>query len=190
MTTPSRSHYMMPSASYLQVTLGFAILPNEDVSTPLVRLLAPFTPHLWQSTGLCIFLAVVIISLTKKLTRRRRHFIIGGYLNSTPILNMWSTFLGGGIGNPRFARARYLKTFARSLLIIWLIGCLVLRGSYQGALYDFLQREILSSPLDTIAKINQSNCNLLVMSTATSTIDKFYFPKDRSIFQNISFIFP
>lgn len=163
----------------MQVTLGFAVLPSEDISTALERLLAPFSPILWHSIGVCIGLAMIIISFTKKLTRRRRHFIIGGYLNSTPILNMWNVFLGGSIGNPRFGRARYLSTFARSLLVIWLISCLVLRGSYQGALYDFLQRERLSSPYDTTTKINESDCNLIVMSTATSSLDKFYYPRSR-----------
>lgn len=179
MTTPSRDQYMLASETYVQAALGFAILPSYDVSTPLEKLLAPFTLHLWESTSLLVALAVTIILITKKMTRRRRHFIIGGYLNRTPILNMWNTFLGGGIGNPRFARARYLKTFARSLLMIWLIGSLILRGSYQGALYDFLQRETLSSPFDTISKINESKCNLLLMSTASTSLDKFHFSEKR-----------
>lgn len=170
---------MMASAPYSQVELGFAILPSEDISTPLAKLLAPFTTHVWQSTSLCVVLAVIIIFVTKPMTRRWRHFIIGGYLNSTPVLNMWNAFLGGSIGNPRFGTARFLSTFARTLLLIWSTGCLVLRGSYQGALYNFFQREILSSPLDTISKINQSDCSLIVMSTATSSLDEFYFARSR-----------
>lgn len=177
MATASRSHYMMASDSYVQVALGFAVSPGEDISTPLVKLLAPFSAYLWINTSLCVLLAVTIIVLTKMMTRRRRNFIIGGYINSTPILNMWNTFLGGSIGNPRFKV--YLSTFARSLLMIWLIGCLILRGSYGGALYYFLQREIPSSSLDTISKINESDCNLVIMSTATSSLDKFYFSRKR-----------
>lgn len=179
MPTPSRNHYMMASDSYVHVALGFAVLPSFDVSTPLEKLLAPFTAHMWEISSLFVVLAVIIILLTKKLTRRRRHFIIGGYLNSTPILNMWNSFLGGGIGNPRFSRARFLSTFARTLLAIWLIGCLIIRGSYQGALYGFLQREILSSPFDTIAKINESDYSLVIMNTAISSLDKFHFTKNR-----------
>ncbi len=179
MATPTRSRYMLPSDSYTQVVLGFAVLPSEDISTPLEKLLAPFTTHLWQCTGLSVLLAVICIALTKTLTRRWRHFIIGGYLNSSPILNMWNAFLGGSIGNPRFGTARYLSTFARTLLMIWSLSCLVLRGSYQGALYNFMQREILSSPLDTIPKINESDCDLIVMATATSSLDKFYFSASR-----------
>lgn len=170
---------MTASESYIQVTLGFAVLPSEDISTPMEKLLAPFTTHLWESTCFLIALAVIVISITKILNRRWRHFVIGGRINRTPILNMWNSFLGGGIGNPTFAIARYLSNFARTLLIIWSTGCLVLRGSYQGALYDFMQREELSSPLDTISKINRSDCNLVVMSTATSSLDKFYFDRSR-----------
>lgn len=179
MATPSRNRLMLASLSYVQVALGFAVLPSEDISTPLQKLLAPFTMHLWLDTAALIIMAVIVILITKKMTRRLRHFIIGGYLNSSPILNMWNGLLGGSIGNPRFAKARFLSTFARSLLMIWLMCSLILRGSYQGALYDFLKREILSSPLDTIAKINQSDCNLVIMSTATSSLDAFYFSRSR-----------
>lgn len=179
MTTPARDKYMMSSESYIQSALGFAILPSEDISTPMEKLLAPFTMQLWGSTGLLIALAVVVILITKTMTHRWRHFVIGGRRNRTPILNMWNSFLGGGIGNPIFSMAPYLSTFARTLLLIWSTGCLVLRGSYQGALYDFMQREKFSSPLDTIAKINNSDCNLVVMSTATGSLDRFYFDRSR-----------
>lgn len=179
MTTTSRDQYMKASQPYTQVSLGFAILPSDDISTPLEKLLAPFGKYVWLTTSVGVVLAAAIIYGTKVLSRRWRHFIIGGYLNTTPILNMWVVFLGGGIGNPRFAKARYLSTFARTLFIIWSLGCLVVRGSYQGALYNFFQREILSSPLDTISKINESNCDLIVMSTATSSLEKFYFPRSR-----------
>lgn len=170
---------MVASQSYFQVGLAFAILPSEDISTPMEKLLAPFTTHLWESTVLCVTLAVIVILITKTMSRRWRHFVIGGRVNRTPILNMWNSFLGGGIGNPIFSMARYLSTFARTLLLIWSTGCLVLRGSYQGALYDFMQREEFSSPLDTISKINDSDCNLIVMSTATSSLDRFYFDRSR-----------
>ncbi|KAG4073596.1 hypothetical protein HA402_000820 [Bradysia odoriphaga] len=186
MRTPLRSHYMVPSESYIQVALGFAVLPSEDISTPMERILAPFTMHLWECTSIFVTLAVVIILITKTMNRRWRHFAIGGHVNRAPILNLWNSFLGGSIGNPMFATARYLSTFARTLLVIWSTGCLVLRGSYQGALYDFMQREDLSSPLDTISKINNSDCDLIVMSTATSSLDEFYFDRSRHLTYNYS----
>lgn len=179
MTSRWRNHYMLASAPYIQVSLGFGILPSEDISTPLEKLLAPFTMHLWQITSFCVVIAGIIIFTTKQISRPRRHFIIGGFLNRSPILNMWNTFLGGSIGNPRFSSARYLQTFARSLFIMWLLFGLILRGSYQGALYDFLQREILSSPYDTIAKINASDCNLMVAAASISSLDVFYFDRNR-----------
>lgn len=177
--SPSRNQFMTPSESYLQVSLIFAILPSEDIATSLEKLMAPFSRHLWQGTGLCVVFAAIIISLTKQLSRRQRHFIIGGRLNTTPILNMWSSFLGGGIANPQFAKARYFSTFARSLLMIWIIGCLVLRNSYTGALYDFLQRETMESPFDTVAKINQSDCKLVVENSAALLLESFSFSKER-----------
>ncbi|KAJ6644639.1 Glutamate receptor ionotropic, delta-1 [Pseudolycoriella hygida] len=186
MTTPERSHYMMASETYIQVSLGFAILPGFDIFTSLERLLAPFMRQVWVMLALCIIFAVFIILTTKKLTNRRRHYVIGGHSNRSPILNMFNSFLGGGIGNPRFSNAQYLSTPARMLLMTWILVCLVLRGSYQGALYDFLQRQALSSPYGTISKINKSDCNLIIMSTATQSLDKFHFPRSRHLVYNYS----
>lgn len=172
---------MMPSRVFMFVSVGFVSLPSEDISTPLEKLLAPFSLNLWLCTCLLYLCAICTIIATKGLQSRQRHFIIGGRNNNTPVLNMWNTFLGGAIGNPRFGQQRYLGTFARSLLIIWLLGCLVIRSSYQGALYDFMQRPRLGNLYDTIDKINRSKCKLIVMDSSIKSIDYYNFDERRLV---------
>lgn len=45
------------------------------------------------------------------------------------------------------------RNFARTLLAFWLFGTLVLRSSYQGALFEFLHSRKSAQELDTLDKL-------------------------------------
>lgn len=170
---------MQPTHPYVQVSLSFAIPPSRDISTPLQKLIAPFKKYIWLLIILMLVFGSIIILFTKALTRTHRHFIIGGRMNRTPVLNMLNIFLGGVVANPYLKKIRSFGTFARTLLMTWIIGCLILRSAYQGALYDFLRRELLSSQLDTIQKIFASKCDIHLMYTASSSLDLYKLNKKR-----------
>lgn len=108
-------------------------------------------------------------------------------MNRTPIFNMMILLLGGGIANPRMnTSVKYFGTFARTLTMVWLLVTLVLRGSYQGALFGFLQRQVIASPYETITEIFSSDCNLIIMSTAATSLDMYNLDKSRYILYNYS----
>lgn len=160
--------------------LGFAYILNEDTLTPLEKLLAPFGTRLWFSLAILIASAIIIILLTKRLKSVRRHFVIGGHINRTPILNMINSLLGGSIANPRMEGSqKYFGTFARTLAMLWFIWSLILRGSYQGALYNFLQHQVFSSPYDTIYKILHSDCKIIIMKSAIFSLDEYKIDRNR-----------
>lgn len=117
---------------------------------------------MWLLIGGTLSLSIGMILLTKKLPRQWRHFIIGGRRNRTPILNMWNTVLGGPICNSRMKHRRLFGTFGRTLLMLWILLWFVIRNSYQGSLYEFLQRHRFSSPYDTIEKIDDTNCKIFM----------------------------
>lgn len=104
--------------------------------------------------------------MTKKLTRKWRHFYIGGRMNRSPVLNMWLLLLGKSIPNRRIANGQNFGNFARTLVIFWILLWFVIRSCYEGALYTYLQRNVLISPYDTIEKVKVSDCKVL---TGTST---------------------
>lgn len=170
---------MKPTHPYVQVVLSFAIPPSRDISTPLGKLIDPFKKYIWISMILTFVTGIVIILLTKSLNRSQRHFIIGGRMNRTPILNMINTSLGGSMANRYMFKLRRFGTFSRTLLMIWILGCLILRGSYQGALYDFFRKEVLSSPYDTIQNLFASDCDLHVMNTAVLSLERYNLDKSR-----------
>lgn len=183
-----RNIYLTPSNPYSQLVLTFGIPLGDDIQTAIEKLLAPFDLFLWLSLGLCLFGAIYLILLSKQLDRDRRHFVIGGRANRTPIFNMTVVLLGGGIGNPRMTSSKFIQfsTFARTLTVIWFLITMVLRGSYQGALFSFLQQKIIASPYETISKIFRSDCQLIIMATAATSLDVYNVDKSRYILYNYS----
>lgn len=142
--------------SYVDQTIVFAFLESNVFVTPLTRLLKPLHEFVWISVLLLISVSVLIILLTKKLPPRQRHFIIGGRMNRTPILNMLSSLIGNSLGNPRMAQSVYFGTFARTLAMLWILFWLIVRNAYQGALYEHFESQRIKSLYDSIEKIENA----------------------------------
>lgn len=149
----------------MQLSFGFAYKADNGLSLSLIELTAPFRFSLWL-TLLILFLSVTfLILLTKKLQRKWRHFYIGGRINRSPILNIWSIVLGKEIANPRITSGRNHGTFARTLLMSWILLWFVIRSCYEGALFNKFQNNRIESPYDTVDKVRASDCNILSSST-------------------------
>lgn len=170
-----RAELFAASNPYLQASLGFCFR-EINAYTPLARLTAPFRYRIWWT--ICGFLAIstTVILLSKKLSKELRHFFIGGQTNRTPILNMWSSFLGNSIANPKMISGEYFGNFARTIFILWIILWFVIRSSYQGALYTYLQKHRLTSPYDTVDKIRESDCKIMSPLSSFNSIRHIFEP--------------
>lgn len=172
--TAERVAVMAHTKSYMQNAFVFVYTRNVVVSTPLWRLMAPFQRFLWISIVTLLIVSVLIILLSRKLSARQRHFVIGGQMNRTPILNMINLMIGNMIPNPRMAHREYFGVFARTLVILWVFFWLVVRNSYQGSLYGFLQTQRNHSPYDTVKKVLKSNVKIHVIGSAASLVPQMF----------------
>lgn len=170
---------MANSISYMHHSFIFAFSQRDLFATPLARLMAPFQGCVWISIACLIIISIVAILLTKKLSAKQRHFIIGGHLNRTPILNMMNALIGNVIPNQQMTKFQYFGVFARTLTILWIFFWLIVRNSYQGAMYEFLQSQRVNSPYDTVDKVRVSpDVNIYLMGTAVNLVpDGFYCEK-------------
>lgn len=155
--TNERELILESSFPYTYAAELFAITAGP-VMDPLENLIRPYNIDLWSSLGVLFLVATLVILLLKRCPSRGRHFIIGGYRNRSPILNMISIYFGNSITIQNGRGRRAFSCFAKTLFIIWTVGCLVLRNAYQGSLYGFLQKEHSDRSLDTIEKVIHSNC--------------------------------
>lgn len=158
---------MASTHSYMQTAFVFAFIRNTKNSVS--RLLEPFQETVWISIAVLLAISIIIILMTKKLSRRKRHVIIGGHINRTPILNLINVLIGNVIPN-RIMRGKDFTIFARTLTILWIFFWLIIRNAYQGSLYESLQSQRVNSPFSTVEKVRLSNAKIYLISTAISLI--------------------
>lgn len=133
-------------------------------------LTSPFSRSLWLTIVCISVLSMLIILWTKVLSRKWRHFYIGGRMNRTAIFNAYAVVLGHFIANPRM-NGRSFGNFSRTLTIFWMFLWFFIRNHYEGALYVFLQGRT-KSPYDTIEKVLESDCKVLF----TASVYPYYAP--------------
>lgn len=142
----SRVNVMSTSAPYLYSSLLYAV-PKGKPYTALEKLFLPFRMQIWVLMGILLTCALLT---TTFLSERKLEFL-SGEGNKTPFLNTISVLFGGSMTTlPK-------RNFARTILIIWIIGCVVLRSAFQGSLFEFIQKpRNLPSPstLDELVKRN------------------------------------
>lgn len=99
--------------------------------------------------------AVVVCAL--QLSPRKARDFVYGFGISSPYLNMLNIFFGGALSRiPR-------RNFARTLLLLWVLFCFVIRTLYQGSLYLYLQRAMNHDPLETMEDIDRSGIHYYMM---------------------------
>lgn len=82
---------------------------------------------------------------------------------------MVNIFFGGSLGRLP------TRNFARTLFCIWISACVVIRSSYQGALFDFIQKPKNVAPLNTVAELIEHDYSLYM---TIITANMFKFPPD------------
>lgn len=108
-----------------------------------VKLLLAFTFEAWIFFVAIILIALVSASLFSIAPKNVRTFILGENVTS-PNVNILIIILGGS------QKTLPKTTFARFLLMMFMIFCFVVRsGFYQGKLYDILKSEIYAKEIST-----------------------------------------
>lgn len=178
MKTRERERILTSSNPYLQASTAFAFAEKDKHLSPIARLLSPFKLNVWITLALLLLGSSLVILLSKRLTQKWRHFYIGGRVNRSPILNMWNSALGNPLGNPRIANGHYIGIFSRTITFLWFFCWLIIRNSYQGALYTYLQEQKFTSPYDTVEKIQASNAKIVISKTLYQFVGHL-FEKER-----------
>lgn len=110
------------------------------------KLYFPFQLSSWTCLSVCFVISAVVVAIIKFIKPQRRAFIIGQG-NDIPFTNTINIFLGGTLPTTPG------RNFARFLMMLWILFSIVLRGSYQGALFMFLKSQKNISIADTLPKM-------------------------------------
>ncbi|XP_070495749.1 probable glutamate receptor [Chironomus tepperi] len=144
-----RTLIMDYSFGYYLETLIF-VIPKGEPYSAFSKLLRPFDNFVWIALLMIVLICIVIIALLSLQSRKIRSFVYGEKVSS-PLLNVLIAMYGGAQTKlPTY-------NFARTLLIIFLLFCLVLRSLYQGALFQFLQANDNQPEVASIAEMAENN---------------------------------
>jgi hypothetical protein len=118
------------------------IVPQIDL-TSLEKFFVPFRLDLWISLIIVMLTAVFIIALLKYRLRRIRNFVIGSNI-SDPYNELLTAFIGGS------SHKLPHRNFARYLLMVFILFCLVMRSVYIGGLFKYLRSTEKVTPFKTV----------------------------------------
>jgi hypothetical protein len=135
----SRSHLTelyYSTESYLAVPPGAAYSGYE-------KLLFPFDHPTWALIVLVFVAAFVTIFVINMMTNKIRNFVFGDNV-STPSLNVTAHFFG-------LAQKVIPKSsFARFLIMILILYCLIIRTAWQSKMFTFMRREMTKPSIKTV----------------------------------------
>lgn len=123
-STVNRNWYMTPSYVYYTSNLVWMCPPGR-LFTPLEKLFKPFGDLLWTCILIIFIVSFIAIRFINSQASSVRRFVYGPG-NTSPCLNISNIFFGGALTKLP------LRNFARTLLVVFMIYCLVIRSSYTG----------------------------------------------------------
>lgn len=151
--TAERSTEFTSSFPYAYSSVVYTIPPGPPY-TPLEKLILPFEKYVWLWILICTGLAFATISFVSGCCSNKWRNFVFGAKNCTPFLNYINIMLGGAIGGEP------VRNFARTIFVIWLFGSLVLRSSYTGAMFSFIQSQKSAIEIQNLEQLVQYNFSI------------------------------
>lgn len=168
----TRTAWFSASFPYFHSGLVFAI-PAPKQLTQFQRLFIPFRYIIWSCISTMFVIGfVVTVALKSAAEINQRNFVVGRR-NRTPFVNMINICLGGAI------MAVPTRNFARTMFIVWMFGCIVLRNAYLGALFDVLKKRTTAGSLNSLDELVEANYSLYMPATSMYVFDNF--PKTKPL---------
>lgn len=153
--TVERSKEFTSSFPYAYSSVVYTI-PNGPPYSPLTKLVLPFEKNVWLWIVVCTGMAFITITFISGCCAKKWRDFVFGSKNQTPFLNYINIMLGGAItavGSP-------VRNFARTIFLIWLLGSLILRSSYQSALFRFIQSQKSAIEIHSLEQLVKYNFSI------------------------------
>lgn len=145
-----------------------AIPPGQEYNS-YDKLFLPFDNTVWV---LIIFTFVIAFStifvVINFMTQKQRKFVSGKNV-STPSLNVTAIFFGiSQIILPR-------RNFARFLMMLFTIYCLIIRTAWQRKMFEFLQKDMRRPTIQSFEDFAQRNISFYMSDYYRWYFDKTHF---------------
>lgn len=137
------------TTTYSEEKFQFIITPAESYSS-YEKLTMPFDKTTWICLILTFLGAFVTIKTVNLLPNVVQHLVFGSNVKM-PSYNVVSIFFG--IGQTQIPAAN----FPRTILMFFIIFCLIFRTAYQGVLYELITTDVRKPLPETISELIKQN---------------------------------
>lgn len=135
----------------------FIAVPPGHEYNGYEKMILPFDEKTWMWIEITFVAAFVTIFLLRFVRPDIGNFVIGRR-TAAPILNVLRIFFGQASTFPR-------RSFARFLLLVFILFSLIIRTAYQGKTFEFLQKEMRKQTVKTIEEMIDQNFTFYVERT-------------------------
>lgn len=149
------------TSKFTFVTTPFSFVNNYIVVPPpqeyngYEKLMLPFDETTWIMLAVVFAVGFLVIFVLNFANKEIRAFVFGCHV-TTPSLNVTAIFFGiSQITLPG-------RNFARFIVMTFILFCLIIRTAYQGKMFEFLQKNITKSEIQTIDELVERNFTLFV----------------------------
>lgn len=145
----NRLNFIDFSTPYINQHIAFIIPPGAEL-TSLEKFVKPLGYITWALLILYVTVAIIVIYCVKKGSAQMQDFVFGSGVKD-PYMNVLIAMFGSSQTIvPR-------RNFARYLLMLFLMYCLVMRTLYTGSLYRFLQSKVYHKEVQSINEMVQKD---------------------------------
>lgn len=140
---PYRLKFVDASVPYITEPISLIIPPGAELSS-FEKFIKPFDMISWIFLSIFISCGFLVIFIIKMFSTKQTQNFVFGVSVKNPSLNICSAIFGGAQNIlPKFNSARYL-------LMTFIIFCLVMRTSYVGSLFRFIQSKVYHQEVKSI----------------------------------------
>lgn len=131
-----------------------AVPPGESYSG-YEKMILPFDDQVWLWITIVFCSSFSVIILVRTAGARERNFIFGTNVR-TPALNVLAAFFGiSQIVLPG-------RNFARFLVMLFILYCLIIRTAYQGKMFELMQQDIRKPAASSLEEMVKRNLTFYV----------------------------
>jgi len=162
-----RTKYLSATSMFASIPI-VAVIPHTSKISAFVKLYLPFDFLTWILLFAIFLIGYAVILISKLISLTLYKFIVG-YKVNFPFTNMLIAFFGGSQSTlPR-------TNFSRFLLAKFLLFCLVIRGLYQGKLFDIMKKDIYEKTPTTFDDLIAKNYIFYTYESLSRRVQGFKF---------------
>lgn len=176
-STSIRDLFMTPSYVYYTSNLIWMVPPGKAISS-LEKLLKPFQFTVWVYFLIFLVSAFLTIGFLNFYSKKAMNFAFGEN-NGSPSLNIINIILGGSISKVP------MRNFARTVLMVFMLYCLVLQNSYKGGLFKFMQTNMREREMRTTDEIIARNYLFYMLEASKAYLTELPKVMELSIFLDL-----